>query len=110
MPIYEYKCKKCYSSFELKKGFNEPSGATCPHCQGEADRVFYPAPIIFKGSGFYVTDHKTSNSTLEDAGTKKADTDKPTATATTDATPAASESKKSADEKAPVATAVSDKK
>ena len=104
MPIYEYKCKKCFSSFELKKGFNEPSDATCPHCQSEADRVFYPAPIIFKGSGFYVTDHRTPNSTLEDASTKKTDTDKPAATA---ATP---ESKKSADEKAPVASAVSDKK
>jgi putative FmdB family regulatory protein len=88
MPIYEYKCKKCASRFELKKGFNEPSDATCPHCQSEADRVFLPAPIIFKGSGFYVTDHKTTNSTLEDNGKSKA----PEATKTTPA-PAKAETK-----------------
>lgn len=72
MPIYEYKCKKCASRFELRKGFNEPSDATCPNCQSKADRVFLPAPIIFKGSGFYVTDHKTTNSTLEDSSKSKA--------------------------------------
>ena len=99
MPIYEYKCKKCASRFELRKGFNEPSDATCPHCQSEADRIFLPSPIIFKGSGFYVTDHKTTNSTLEDSGKSntheadktapaaaKAETKKPNTVAATTAT------------------------
>ena len=71
MPIYDYKCKKCTSRFEMKKGYNEPHEAICPQCQGEAQLVFHPAPIIFKGSGFYVTDHKANNSAIADNGNGK---------------------------------------
>lgn len=57
MPIYEYECTKCSSRFELKRHFGENSGAVCPDCKGEARRVFSPVPILFKGTGFYVTDN-----------------------------------------------------
>ena len=56
MPIYEYECQSCSLRFDVKKGFNDNSPVQCPHCQCEARRVFSPVPIIFKGSGFYVTD------------------------------------------------------
>ena len=56
MPIYEYECEKCSLRFELKRRFGENSGTSCPRCQEEARRIFSPVPIIFKGSGFYVTD------------------------------------------------------
>lgn len=56
MPIYEYECRSCSLRFEVKRGFNESSLVNCPRCQCEARRVFSPVPIIFKGSGFYVTD------------------------------------------------------
>ena len=58
MPTYQYACPKCKTNFELKQGFNDDSTANCPKCQSEAKRLFLPVPIIFKGSGFYVTDHK----------------------------------------------------
>lgn len=58
MPIYEYECSNCSHKFELKQGFNDKPEAVCPECQETARRVFHPAPIIFKGSGFYVTDHR----------------------------------------------------
>jgi len=57
MPIYEYECKDCTARFELKRRFGENSGVSCPLCQGEARRVFCPVSILFKGSGFYVTDN-----------------------------------------------------
>ena len=57
MPIYEYKCKACDLKFEVKRGFSESSGAKCPNCQCQAQRIFSPVPIVFKGSGFYVTDN-----------------------------------------------------
>ena len=57
MPIYEYKCASCNFSFEERQGFDAEPVCVCPKCQGEARRLFRPAPIIFKGSGFYVTDH-----------------------------------------------------
>ena len=74
MPIYDYECKKCHHRFELKKGFNEDSAAKCPECKGKAERIITSVPVIFKGSGFYVTDHKKNNpaSTPE----KKAETPK----------------------------------
>ena len=58
MPIYEYECNACHYRFDKRQGFNDAPLAECPKCQGTARRVFYPAPIIFKGSGFYVTDSR----------------------------------------------------
>ena len=60
MPIYEYECTHCHHRFELKQGFHDKPQADCPQCKKKAKRVFHPAPIIFKGSGFYVTDHRKS--------------------------------------------------
>lgn len=58
MPIYEYECIHCGHRFEVKQGFHDKPQAECPECNKKAKRVFHPAPIIFKGSGFYVTDHR----------------------------------------------------
>ncbi len=65
MPIYEYECGKCNRRFELKQGFHDKSEAECPYCKEIARRVFHPSPIIFKGSGFYVTDHRPSRKDSE---------------------------------------------
>lgn len=62
MPIYEYKCGSCSCRFELRRSFNEDGSARCPECGADAQRVFKPVPIIFKGSGFYITDHKANHS------------------------------------------------
>ena len=61
MPIYQYVCSKCNTKFELRQGFNDDSIANCPKCKCEARRLFVPVPIIFKGSGFYATDSKTTS-------------------------------------------------
>jgi len=58
MPIYQYCCSKCNTNFELRQGFNDEGVAACPKCKSEAKRRFVPVPIIFKGSGFYVTDSR----------------------------------------------------
>ncbi|MBN1367835.1 MAG: hypothetical protein JW967_07900 [Dehalococcoidales bacterium] len=64
MPLYQYKCEKCNFEFELKKSFSDDSNHVhCPECGEHAERVFVPPAIIFKGSGFYVTDYK-ANATL----------------------------------------------
>lgn len=61
MPTYQYVCSKCNTNFELKQSFNDESVANCPKCKSESRRLFVPVPIIFKGSGFYVTDSKTTS-------------------------------------------------
>ena len=58
MPIYEYECNCCPSRFELKRSFDDDSPVSCPQCEGGARRVFSAVPVIFKGSGFYVTDSR----------------------------------------------------
>ena len=57
MPLYDYRCGRCRHVFELKQSFNAEPIATCPQCQGEAQRLFRAVPVIFKGSGWYVNDH-----------------------------------------------------
>ena len=58
MPTYEYECKSCPHRFEKRQSFSDAPIAECPRCQGSSRRVFHPTPIIFKGSGFYVTDSR----------------------------------------------------
>lgn len=58
MPIYVYECCQCEHHFEERQSFSAVPVAMCPKCKGKARRVLQPAPIIFKGSGFYVTDSR----------------------------------------------------
>ena len=58
MPIYEYECGGCHFRFERKQGFDAEPVAVCPKCQGKARRIIHSIPVIFKGSGFYVTDSR----------------------------------------------------
>ena len=59
MPTYEYECERCACRFELKRRFSDDSGSpSCPKCQGKVRQLFSPSGILFKGSGFYVTDSR----------------------------------------------------
>jgi putative FmdB family regulatory protein len=58
MPTYEYECDDCYHRFEKKQSFNAKPITKCPRCGGRLRRVIHSAPVIFKGSGFYVTDSR----------------------------------------------------
>ncbi|GEM_PF-143742 len=61
MPIYEYICGKCGKRFEKRQGFHEEPVALCPLCNGDSKRLIQCVPVIFRGSGFYVTDYKKEN-------------------------------------------------
>jgi len=57
MPTYEYECKSCSHSFEVFQSINDPPLKVCPECGKEIRRlIFGGTGVIFKGSGFYVTD------------------------------------------------------
>jgi putative FmdB family regulatory protein len=58
LPTYEYRCTECGHQYERREGFDAPAQQHCPKCHGEAQRVLYPPPILFKASGFYVTDNR----------------------------------------------------
>ena len=58
MPIYEYECRSCAARFEVKQRFSDPALTVHDACGGELRKVFQPAPIVFKGSGWYITDSR----------------------------------------------------
>jgi len=58
VPLYEYECAECCHTFERRQRFDEEPVAMCPSCGGKSRRVIHATPIIFKGSGFYVTDNR----------------------------------------------------
>ena len=58
MPTYEYECGVCHFHFERKQNFDDEPIAMCPKCQGKSRRVIHSVPIIFRGSGFYITDSR----------------------------------------------------
>jgi len=76
MPLYEYRCKQCGQLKEVWHGFKETHAEPCPHCAGEMTRVFNPAGIVFKGSGFYVNDSRKSTGGSSAAKSESGDTGK----------------------------------
>ena len=64
MPTYVYRCKECGIGFERFQHFCELPLKVCPECGGIVDRIIQPVGVIFKGSGFYATDHRGSSSAL----------------------------------------------
>jgi putative FmdB family regulatory protein len=70
MPLYDYRCAKCGAVTEIRHGFNESHDDPCAACGGAMSRVFNPAPIVFKGSGFYVTDSRPSSSGSDSSSSK----------------------------------------
>jgi putative FmdB family regulatory protein len=71
MPLYEYECESCSHKFEQRRSFSEGASAKCPHCQCAATRIFAPVPIVFKGSGFYVTDYRREKAPTEEKPSSK---------------------------------------
>jgi putative FmdB family regulatory protein len=79
MPIYVYRCSNCDYEFEHNQKFADPHLKRCPECgKMTLNKVFTPATVIYKGSGFYSTDHRSSSGSTptphkktEDKGTEK---------------------------------------
>jgi len=62
MPVYVYECDTCGTRFERRQSMSDEPLTDCPECLGHVHRCVQPVGIAFKGSGFYVTDNKSSSS------------------------------------------------
>ena len=67
MPTYEYRCSDCGNQFETYRAIDDEPLTVCEKCGGRLRKVFHPAGIVFKGSGFYATD---SRAAAKKAGSK----------------------------------------
>ena len=66
MPVYTYRCENCGVRFERFQSFDEPQLTRCPECNKKTLRkVYTPVGIVFKGSGFYATDHRSPSGSPE---------------------------------------------
>jgi putative FmdB family regulatory protein len=77
MPTYEYICKKCKHMFEMFQSMFDAPRKTCPECKGAVRRlVSGGSGLIFKGSGFYLTDYKNKKSSKDKISKKETTTPK----------------------------------
>jgi putative FmdB family regulatory protein len=58
MPTYAYRCSDCGHEFDQFQRFSDDPLTECPACQGRVRRVLHPVGVVFKGSGWYVTDSR----------------------------------------------------
>ena len=62
MPTYDYRCSKCKHRFELFHSISDDTVKRCPKCKAKATRVpSGGAGLLFKGSGFYITDYRSAS-------------------------------------------------
>jgi putative FmdB family regulatory protein len=61
VPTYQYQCTECGEALEVQQSFSDPSLTECPQCQGRLRKVFNAVGVVFKGSGFYKTDSRSTS-------------------------------------------------
>ncbi|MGC9539230.1 FmdB family zinc ribbon protein [Streptomyces sp. UG1] len=70
MPTYQYQCTECGEGLEAVQKFTDDALTECPGCQGRLKKVFSAVGIVFKGSGFYRNDSRSSSSSSSPASSK----------------------------------------
>jgi putative FmdB family regulatory protein len=90
MPLYEYECEHCGTRFERFQAIQDEPIRQCPECAGSVYKVFHAAGIIFKGSGWYITDSRKTTASAPNA--VPGDT-KPASTESKEEKPAATKAK-----------------
>jgi putative FmdB family regulatory protein len=71
VPTYDYRCRDCGHTIEIVHSILEDGPEACERCRGPVERVLHPTGVIFRGSGFYVTDSRAgtgSRSESSDGG------------------------------------------
>ena len=75
MPVYTYQCENCGIQFDQNQKFTDPPLTKCPECGKKSlKKVYTPVGIVFKGSGFYATDHRSPSGGLTHSTTKHDET------------------------------------
>jgi putative FmdB family regulatory protein len=89
VPTYQYACTECGHAFEQFQSFSDDALTVCPECDGRLRKVFNAVGVVFKGSGFYRTDSRSSGSS---SSTTSSSSDSSSTTTKTESKPAATAS------------------
>jgi putative FmdB family regulatory protein len=81
VPTYAYACKDCSHAFDIQQSFSDDSLSVCPECRGTLRKKFNSVGVVFKGSGFYRTDSRSSSSSVPAATTSSDSGSAPAASA-----------------------------
>jgi putative FmdB family regulatory protein len=65
VPTYTYTCTACNDVVEKRQSFTDPPLTTCEQCGGTLRKIIHPVGIVFKGSGWYITDSRSSSSSTK---------------------------------------------
>ncbi|MEU7991129.1 FmdB family zinc ribbon protein [Streptosporangium canum] len=77
MPTYQYACSACGNEFDIVQKFSDDALTECPTCSGELRKVFSAVGIVFKGSGFYRTDSRSSSTSTVSSGSASSSSSSP---------------------------------
>ncbi|GAB4433961.1 MAG: zinc ribbon domain-containing protein [Anaerolineae bacterium] len=93
MPIYEYECITCGTTFEKRQSFSDAPVADCPNGHSDTRRLLSAPAIVFKGSGFYINDSKSASKQSANGTSKSDKSDSSTSAGSSSDTTAKTESK-----------------
>ena len=87
MPTYQYACTECGHAFEQFQSFSDDALTVCPECDGRLRKVFNAVGVVFKGSGFYRTDSRSSGSSTSTVSSSSSDSSSGSSTSSSSSAP-----------------------
>ncbi|TKR22318.1 FmdB family transcriptional regulator [Cellulomonas hominis] len=90
MPTYAYTCTECGHAFDIHQSFSDAALTECPACGGRLRKVFSSVGVVFKGSGFYRNDSRSTTSSTTGASTGGSSSSSTAATSSSGSTPSTS--------------------
>ncbi len=93
MPTYQYLCTECGDSLEVQQSFTDDALTVCPECNGRLRKVFNAVGVVFKGSGFYRNDSRSTTTSSTPASTTSSSDSSSSSSSDSKPAPAKTESK-----------------
>jgi putative FmdB family regulatory protein len=87
VPTYQYACTECGHAFEQFQSFSDDALTVCPECDGRLRKVFNAVGVVFKGSGFYRTDSRSSGSSTSTVSSSSSDSSSGSSTSSSSSAP-----------------------
>ncbi|HEY9311675.1 FmdB family zinc ribbon protein [Williamsia sp.] len=105
MPTYSYACTQCDNRFDIVQSFSDNSLTECPQCAGKLRKLFNSVGIVFKGSGFYRNDSRSTSTSSEASSGSDSSSKKESTSSSSSSDSSSSSSSSSSTSSTPAATA-----